>query len=128
MRKNTIVRAKAFKSGYKPSFVKSVPINFVDPKINGINYTVYEGEWKDRPDIKKITPVSSGRVYQFHVKPIKRREDYVAVIFKSYIEIDVGGDYTFYSSANDGSVLSIDGTVVVDNAGYSGKKVDNGKI
>ncbi|NOY59172.1 MAG: beta-glucosidase, partial [Calditrichaeota bacterium] len=30
--------------------------------------------------------------------------------------------------ANDGSVLSIDGTVVVDNAGYSGKKVDNGKI
>ncbi len=128
LRRNTLVRAKAFKSGYKPSFVKSVPINFVDPKINGINYTVYEGEWKDRPDIKKMMPVSSGRVYQFHVKPVKRREDYVAVMFKSQIEIDTTGDYTFYSSANDGSVLYIDEIVVVDNAGYFGKRGRAGKI
>lgn len=128
LKENTIIRAKAFKTGYKPSFVKSARINFVDPNLNGISYTVYEGKWKDRPDIKKITPVSFGRVYKFHVKPIKRREDYIAVIFKSQLEIDTTGDYTFYSSANDGSVLSIDGTVVVDNAGYSGKKVNSGKI
>ena len=128
LRKNTIVRAKSFRTGYKPSFIKSALINFVDPNLNGINYTVYEGEWRNRPDIKKIAPVSSGRVYQFHVKPIKRREDYVAVIFKSYLDIDDGGNYVFYSLANDGSVLSVDGTVVVDNAGYSGKKVNSGKI
>ncbi|NOX65074.1 MAG: hypothetical protein GXO85_04565, partial [Chlorobi bacterium] len=29
---------------------------------------------------------------------------------------------------NDGSVLYLDNKVVVDNAGYFGKKVDNGKI
>ena len=126
--KNTIVKAAAYRDGYIPSFMKSIKINFIDPKINGIDYTVYEGMWDKKPDLDKIKPVSSGRVYRFDVNSIKKREDHIAIIFKSNLEIDHDGDYIFYSSANDGSVLYINNKVVVDNAGYFGRKTDNGKV
>ena len=74
--------------------------------------------WDKKPDLDKLEPISSGRVYSFHVKNIKTREDHIAVIFKSNLEIDLDGDYIFYSSANDGSVIYLDNKVVVDNAGY----------
>jgi len=125
---NTVVKAAAYKDGYLPSFEKTISVNFADPKINGINYTVYEGEWDKKPDIDIITPVSKGKTYRFKVKDIKKREDYIAVIFESYLEIDKDGKYTFYSRANDGSVLYIDDKVVVDNAGYFGRKTDKGAI
>ena len=126
--RNTVVKSIAYKEGYIPSFVKTIPVNFVDPSINGINFTVYEGMWGKKPDLDKIIPVSSGKVNRFDVKNIKKREDHIAILFESNVEIDDEGEYTFYSSANDGSVLYIENKVVVDNAGYFGKKVDNGKI
>ena len=125
---NTVVKAVAYKNGYLPSFIKTVKVNFADPNINGINYTVYEGEWRGKPDLTKTRPVSNGKTFRFKVKNIKKREDYFAVIFQSYLEIDKSGQYTFYSSANDGSVFYIDDQVVVDNAGYFGAKTDKGKI
>ncbi|MEN8193999.1 MAG: family 78 glycoside hydrolase catalytic domain, partial [Bacteroidota bacterium] len=126
--KNTVVKANAYKDGYISSFVKSIKVNFIDPKINGIEYAVYEGMWDKKPDLDKLKLVSSGKVYQFHVKNIKKRDDHIAIIFKSILEIDQDGDYIFYSSANDGSLLYLDDKVVVDNAGYFGNKTDNGKI
>jgi alpha-L-rhamnosidase len=126
--KNTDVKAIAYKEKYIPSFVKSIAVNFVDPSVNGIDYTVYEGMWDKKPDLDKIKPVSSGRVNRFHVKNIEKREDHIAIIFKSNLHIDDDGDYIFYSNANDGSVLYLDNKVVVDNAGYFGPKVDSGKI
>lgn len=125
---NTVVKAIGYKAGYLPSFVKNIKVNFIDPEVNGIDYTVYEGMWDKKPDLDKIKPVSSGRTYRFNVNNIEKREDYIAIIFKSNLEIDHDGDYTFYSSANDGSVLYLDSKVVVDNAGYFGRKTDNGKI
>lgn len=126
--KNTIVNAIAFKDGYIPSFIKRVKINFIDPKINGINYTVYEGMWNKKPDLDKIELVSNGRTFRFKVKNIEKREDHIVVIFESNLEIDFDGDYIFYSSANDGSLLYLNDKIVVDNAGYFGKKTDKGKI
>ena len=126
--RNTVVKAIAYKDGYIPSFVKTTLVNFVDPSINGINFTVYEGIWEKKPDLNRIKPVSSGKVNRFDVTNIKKREDHIAIIFESNIEIDYDGEYTFYSNANDGSVLSINDKVVVDNAGYFGGKVSSGNI
>ena len=125
---NVLIKARAYKKGYIPSFIKSENICFVDPKINGIKYTVYEGHWDERPDLEKLIPVSSGHSFQFNVSDIKKREDYIAVIFEGIIEISDDGEYIFYSSANDGSLLYVDNKVVVDNAGYFGEKFDHGSI
>lgn len=128
LKQSILVKAKAFKPGFIPSFIKTNVVNFVDPNENGLDYTVYIGEWDEKPDLQNMTPVSSGRVYQFDVKQIKKREDHIAIIFEGFIEIDTAGEYTFYCSANDGSLLYIDETLVVDNAGYYGDRVDKGKI
>ena len=125
---NTVVKARAFKKDFLPSFIKTAAIHFVDPEKNGLKYTVYEGNWNERPDLKNITPVSSGHIFQFNVCNIPKREDYVAIVFEGSVEITHRGRYTFYSSANDGSVLYIDDVAVVDNAGYHGDKVDSGSI
>jgi alpha-L-rhamnosidase len=125
---NTVVRAVAYRDGYTPSFIKSTSVNFINPLIHGIQYRVYEGAWEERPELELTKPVSSGRIDGFHVEDIEKREDYVAIVFTSHLEIDADGDYVFYSSANDGSVLYLDHAIVVDNAGYHGKKVYSGKI
>jgi len=119
---------RAFKEGYLPSFSKTERINFADPQKNGLHYTVLEGSWKERPDTSNLRPVSSGIVYNIDLLTIPRREDYIAVIFEGYLEIQNPGDYSFYLSANDGSLLTIDHRLVIDNAGYSGNKQSTGKI
>ena len=115
-----LIKAKAFKKGYTSSFRKEISFEFVDPKLNGLAYTVYEGIWDKRPDLNTLKPVNNGNVFEIDVQSIKKREDHIAIIFKGFREILRGGDYCFY--ANDGCVLSIDNKIVVDNAGYKGKK------
>lgn len=121
---DAIIKAVALKDGYLPGYIKTENIKFVDPKIHGINYTVYEGEWKERPDLNNITEVSSGRQYDFDVTKIKKREDYVVIVFEGFIRVNQPGDFNFYSSANDGSWLYIDNKLVVDNTlgNHTGKE------
>ncbi|GEM_PF-27731 len=109
------IKAIAYKESLLSSYVQTEKVKFVDPKINGVNYTVYEGEWENKPDLKKLKAVSSGRQYDFNVNQIKKREDYIAVIFNGFIQIEKTGVYTFYSSANNGSWFYINNKLVVDN-------------
>ncbi len=109
------IKAIAYKKSLLPSYIQTEMVIFVDPIINGINYTVYEGEWKEQPDLSKLKAVSSGRQYDFNVNRIKKREDYIAIIFNSFIEIEKAGVYTFYSSANNGSWFYIKNKLLVDN-------------
>lgn len=126
----THLKTKAYKKTFPntPSSVKEKKIRFIDPQLNGLKFTVYEGTWKERPDLITINPVSTGKTFEFDVNKIKRRGDYVAIKFEGYIEIKREGQYTLYSSANDGSVVYIDDEIVVDNAGYTDVKSLKGKI
>ena len=103
-------------------------MTFIDPKLNGLKYTVYEGTWDKRPDLKNIKEVSTGNTFDFDVNKINKREDHVAIRFEGYVEIVQEGEYTFYASANDGSVVYIDGKIIVDNDGHIKSKTDKGSI
>ena len=85
--KNSVVKAIAYNDGYIPSFVKSTAVNFIDPEINGIDYTVYEGMWDKKPDLADLKPVSTGKIHRIDVKNIKKREDHIAIIFKSDLKL-----------------------------------------
>lgn len=126
----TYLKARAFKKDFPftSSKISQQKVSFVDPEVHGLKYTVYEGTWKERPDLNKIKPVSTGKTFEFDVNKIKRRGDYVAIKFEGYVEIVREGEYTFYSSANDGSLVSVDGEIVVDNTGHIGPKTDKGKV
>ena len=124
----TTVKARIYKEGFLPSRTTSVEIRFIDPKINGIKYTVLEGKWDQRPDPQKLTAVSSGRTFEFDVNKINRRDDWVAIRFEGDFFIGNAGKYTFYASANDGCVVYIDGKIVVDDAGYTDQVSQQGDM
>lgn len=125
---DVIIQAVALKDGYLSSYIKTEKLKFVDPKIHGLNYTVYEGEWIEQPDLNKLKSVSSGRQFDFDVTKIKKREDYVAIIFEGLIQIEIPGIHTFYSSANDGSWLYIDEKLIVENSGDNHTRRQSGEV
>ncbi len=43
------IKAIAYKNGLLTSYIQTEIVKFVSPEMNGINYTVYEGEWEDQP-------------------------------------------------------------------------------
>lgn len=125
---DAVIQAVALKEGYLPSYIKTGKVKFVDPNIHGLQYTVYEGEWNERPDLNELKAVSSGRQFDFDVSNIEKREDYIVIIFEGFIQIDQPGDYTFYAAANDGSWLHIDNKLIVDNTGDNHSGRQNGNV
>ncbi len=112
---NTTLLARAYKTKYHPSFSQSVNIYFVDPQINGLRYSLYEGAWTQLPDFTPIDPVQSGTVYQFALENIKFPKYDFALVFNGFIDIKTKGNYTFYTKSNDGSQLFINNKLIVNN-------------
>lgn len=52
----------------------------------------------------------------------------IGLIFDGYIEVPADGNYAFYTYSDDGSILSIDGTVVVENDGPHSRQERSGQV
>jgi uncharacterized protein (DUF1800 family) len=98
-----------------------------DHLIGGIDYAYYEGNWSVLPDFATLTPTARGQVAGFSLAP-RRKDDYFAFRFSGYIDIPEYGVYTFYTTSDDGSRLSIGGQVVVNNDGLHGAREATGRI
>jgi hypothetical protein len=83
---------------------------------NGLNYKYYEGTWTSLPDLDSLTPTTSGIAHNFDIG-LRQRDDYFAMRFTGYFDVNVSGIYTFYLYSDDGSRLYIDGVSVVNNDG-----------
>ena len=59
---------------------------------------------------------------------MRNQDDNFGFRFSGQISIATAGDYTFYTTSDDGSRLYIDGTVVVDNDGIHGMEEQSGTI
>jgi len=125
---NTTIKAKVFKTGYKPSSYKTSSLTFADPEINGLMYQYYEGNWEKIPDFTSLNPVSSGVIYEIGLEHIPFKQEKFALILKGAIEIPATALYTFYLNSNDGSKLYIDGKLVIDNDGLHGALEKEGQI
>ncbi len=97
-------------------------------KLNGLNYTYYEGEWEKLPDFRRLTPVASGRAYDISFEGIARRGDNFGIHFAGFIRIEREGEYTFYTTSDDGSKVLIDDKEVVNNDGLHGTMEASGKV
>ncbi len=98
-----------------------------DHLIGGIDYAYFEGNWSVLPDFAALTPTARGQVAGFSLAP-RRKDDYFAFRFSGYIDIPEYGVYTFYTTSDDGSRLSIGGQVVVNNDGLHGAREATGRI
>lgn len=135
IKENLIIKAKAYKEGFKPSetlqisalkakYQKAVELG--EPK-NGVRYTYFEGNFKEVKDMDKIQKIVSGTTDHFDIT-IAQKEDNFGFNFQGYLYAPETGIYTFYTSSDDGSVLTIGGNEVVNNDFSHGKITATGKI
>ncbi|MDE5626583.1 MAG: metallophosphatase, partial [Candidatus Amulumruptor sp.] len=97
---------------------------------NGVDFVYYEG-----PDIKgtvdsivyKGTEVLRGATSNFDIGGA-RVDDHFAFKFRSLLRVPRRGIYRFYTYSDDGSVLRVDGTKVVDNDGGHSARRREGSI
>ena len=94
---------------------------------SGLNYEYYEGDWDLLPDFDSLTTALVGNVANFDIG-VRTQNDYFGFRFTGQIDIATAGDYTFYTTSDDGSQLYIDDTLVVDNDGLHGMVEQSGTV
>ena len=82
----------------------------------GLQYSYYEGTWDKLPDFSKLTPKVVGDAEGFDIKVAKKKDNF-ALRFDATIKLDAETEMLFLLGSDDGSRLSIDGKVVIDNDG-----------
>ena len=96
--------------------------------VQGLNFDYYEIEsLKKIPEFTEYTPVISGTTENFNID-VGNRQNQVAVHFEGYLDISKDGFYTFYTSSDDGSLLYIDGVLIVNNDGLHPLVEKSGKV
>lgn len=96
-------------------------------KRRGVAYTYYEGRCKRVADIASCRKVKEGVMTNFSISEAPAL-DYFAYHFRTLVDIPEKGVYRFYTFSDDGSMLYIDGKLVIDNDGGHGKQRAEGKI
>jgi hypothetical protein len=124
----SILKARTFLPGGRASRTINTFISLVNEEENGLEYAYYEGSWFRLPDLGRLMPAETGRVYDLTLDPVEPRENDFAVWFKGFIDIPATGEYTFTILADEGAAVSIGDKEVVRNDGLFGIKELSGKI
>ena len=133
--KDCIISARAYHDGMAPSPVfrfHAFPAvyrkaqNVSNPKP-GCSYTYHLGNFTCTADVAASPVVSRGEMKAPSIKEAPD-EDHFGYIFSGYIDIPSDGIWEFFVSSDDGGVLEIDGTRVVDNDGSHSAFMANGRI
>ncbi|MFD2573898.1 NPCBM/NEW2 domain-containing protein [Spirosoma soli] len=95
--------------------------------VAGLNYSYYEGSWNALPNFNAMTPMKTGTVANADVS-IRNRDSQYSINYTGFINVPADGQYTFYTSSDDGSKLYIGTTEVVNNDGLHGEQERSGTI
>lgn len=91
------------------------------------NYEVYDGDFNQLPDFSSLTPVDTGTSNTIGLA-VTDLADTFALVFTNQITVENAGTYTFQLVSDDGSSLSINGTMVIDHDGLHGATAKEGQI
>jgi hypothetical protein len=99
--------------------------------LAGVNFKYYESAtaWAVLPAFETLTPTTTPttNVATIDITP-RLRDTNFGMDFTGYINLAAAGDYTFFTSSDDGSKLYIDGQQVVDNDGNHGIQEQMGTV
>lgn len=123
--KQSVPNSILFRSEVSAGLLPSVnPAN----TVNGLDYSYIEGNnYSLLPDFSKITPIKTGYLSNINLSIANRSEQF-AINFTGFIDVPSDGLYTFYSTSDDGSMVYIDGVLVVNNDGLHGWEEKSGQI
>ena len=93
----------------------------------GLRYQYYEGKWRTLPSFSSQSVKKQGRVANFSLAPRARDENF-GMVFEGQIKIDRSGQYTFYTTADDGVRLFVKGQRVVNDDGIHAARERSGSI
>ncbi len=79
-------------------------------------FAVYDGSFDFLPDFGSLSPIATGTSPVISLSVTSQTETF-GLVFTIQIDVPTSGDYEFYTNSDDGSILYIDGNVVVDNDG-----------
>lgn len=88
-------------------------------------YYTYTGSWPSLPTLSSLVAADSGMVSNITLTPAEQSTNY-ALSFQGYINIRVAGDYVFSTSSDDGSMLYINNSLIVNNDGLHGTQSKSG--
>ena len=96
---------------------------------SGLKFDGFEGSWDALPDFDELNPVVNGVVKMptEEAYSTENRENY-GIQFEGFVKIPEEGLYTFYTSSDDGSRLSIGDEVVVNNDGLHAVQRKSGLV
>ncbi|MDD4644854.1 MAG: glycoside hydrolase family 38 C-terminal domain-containing protein, partial [Bacteroidales bacterium] len=86
----------------------------------GLKWAYYEGRWRRLPDWSKLTPLKTGTSMTPEL-PVNHAPEFFGVVYDGYINVPADGNYTFYTTSDDGSSLMIDDVLITDNDGAHGQ-------
>lgn len=125
--KSCVVKARSFSSHGKSVVTDGYFRILKSNPENGVSVSFYKGQdWTSVPDFSKLTPVKNWTANEIHIDQqvvqslLEKDRSSFGLLFHSQLDIEKEGDYTFYLQSDDGSVLYIDGTQVVNNDGDHG--------
>ncbi|HEV8543326.1 MAG TPA: PA14 domain-containing protein, partial [Verrucomicrobiae bacterium] len=95
--------------------------------IAGLKYQYYEEDFNDSTDFDTLTPKGSGNTSSFDLSTRKRDNNF-GFRFSGSINIPTNGNYTFFTRSDDGSMLYIDGKLVVNNSGDHSPEEKRGNV
>ena len=80
------------------------------------------------PNFDALTPIKTGTTNALTPATVRNRSDNFGLRHKGYVSVPTDGDYTFYTTSDDGSKLFIGDRQVVDNDGNHGDQERSGTI
>jgi peptidoglycan hydrolase-like protein with peptidoglycan-binding domain len=96
--------------------------------VQGLDYKYYEAtSYTVLPNFPTLTPVKMGTTTNFDITLANRLEAF-SFNFTGYVSVPTDGEYTFYTSSDDGSRIYIDDILVVNNDGLHGSIEASGII
>ncbi len=95
--------------------------------VNGLDYKYYEGVFSTIPDFANIIEVRGGKVNNFDISP-RDLNNRFGFKFEGFVEILTAGQYTFFTTSDDGSDLWINGVKIVNNDGLHGAQERSGIV
>jgi alpha-mannosidase len=104
------------------SFNKLIPHEAVAVQnvLPGLKSAYYEGPWGKLPNFDSLTAKKEFVTNSVAIPDFAVKEDF-GLTFDGFIKIPTDGLYDFYLSSDDGSVLYIGDSLVVDNDGLHGE-------
>ncbi|MCR6643025.1 MAG: Ig-like domain-containing protein [Sporocytophaga sp.] len=95
--------------------------------VNGLSYKYYEGTWGFMPNFNSLATVKTGSVTGFDLTP-RNRDGQIGFVYTGYVDVPTDGQYTFYTSSDDGSQLYIGKTLIVNNDGEHAATEKSGSL